>query len=93
MFEWGDIRFLLAVARAGSSLAAAEVVGSSQSTVTRRIDALEAALGLRLFERRAQGYSLTSQGETLVELARTAEAARIEAVAEPRAIRSRAATR
>lgn len=75
MFEWGDIRFLLAVARAGSTLAAAEIVGSSQSTVVRRIDALEAALGLKLFERRAQGYNLTSQGETLVELAKTAEAA------------------
>lgn len=74
MFEWGDIRFLLAVARTGSSLAAAAEVGTSQSTVTRRIDALETALGLKLFERRAQGYVPTSQGEALLELARSAEA-------------------
>lgn len=59
MFEWSDIRYFLAVAGTGSSLRAAQEVGSSQSTVTRRIDALERALGLKLFERRAQGYLLT----------------------------------
>lgn len=75
MFDWGDIRFLLAVARTGSSLAAASEVGTSQSTVTRRIDALEAALGLKLFERRAQGYFLTDQGHGLVDLASAAEQA------------------
>lgn len=72
MFDWGDIRYLLAVARTGSSLAAAPEVGSSQSTVTRRIDALEAAVGLRLFERRAQGYLLTDQGRELLPLAEAA---------------------
>ncbi|WP_156256653.1 LysR family transcriptional regulator [Sandarakinorhabdus oryzae] len=72
MFEWGDIRYLLAVARTGSSLAAAREVGSSQSTVTRRIDALEAALGLKLFERRPQGYFLTDQGRELLPLAEAA---------------------
>lgn len=75
MFEWGDVRYFLAVARAGSSLAAAAQVGSSQSTVTRRIDALEAALGLKLFERRAKGYVLTDQGKKLLSLAETAELA------------------
>ena len=72
MFEWDDIRYLLAVARTGSSLAAAPETGSSQSTVTRRIDALEAALGLKLFERRAQGYLLTDQGRELLPLAEAA---------------------
>ena len=75
MFEWGDVRYFLAVARAGSSLAAAALVGSSQSTVTRRIDALEAALGLKLFERRAKGYVLTDQGKELLALAEMAEQA------------------
>jgi DNA-binding transcriptional LysR family regulator len=75
VFEWGDVRYFLAVARAGSSLAAAAQVGSSQSTVTRRIDALEAALDLKLFERRAKGYVLTDQGKALLPLAETAELA------------------
>lgn len=75
MFEWGDIRFLLAVARTGSSLAASAETGTSQSTVTRRIDALEAALGLKLFERRSQGYFLTDQGTDLLPLATAAEQA------------------
>lgn len=68
MFEWSDIRYLLAVVRTGSSLAAAAQVGSSQSTVTRRIDALESALGLKLFERRARGYFLTDQCRQLLPL-------------------------
>ncbi|MFT3810132.1 MAG: LysR family transcriptional regulator [Micropepsaceae bacterium] len=88
MFEWSDIRFLLAVARTGSSLAAAAEVRSSQSTVSRRIDALEAALGLKLFERRAQGYALTDQGRTLLDLAERAEAAML-AIADAAAMARR----
>ena len=40
MFDWDDLRFFLAVARAGSTLAAAGELGSSQPTVVRRISAL-----------------------------------------------------
>jgi DNA-binding transcriptional LysR family regulator len=48
--------FFLATARAGSTLAAARELGVNQTTVARRIAALEAALGARLFERHQDGY-------------------------------------
>lgn len=73
MFDWGDVRVFLAVARAGSTLQAAHGLGINQTTVSRRIQALEAALGLTLFVRRSTGYSLTSHGETLFESAERVE--------------------
>lgn len=77
MFDWDDIRLFLAVSRAGSALAAARALGLNQTTVTRRIDALEHALGLSLFERLNRGYRLTEEGRALSEAA-----ARMAAAAE-----------
>jgi DNA-binding transcriptional LysR family regulator len=48
---WGDLRVLLAVLRDGSFTAAAKSLGVEQSTVSRRVAALEQALGVALFER------------------------------------------
>lgn len=48
---WGDLRVLLAVLRDGSFTAAAKSLGIEQSTVSRRVAALEASLGVALFER------------------------------------------
>ena len=42
-------------------------------TVVRRIDALEAALGVRLFERSPKGYTLTQVGEAMFDHAETIE--------------------
>lgn len=67
--EWSDLRYLLALARAGSLGVAARSLGVATTTVSRRIDALEAALGLRLVERSADGARLTPEGARLVELA------------------------
>ncbi|MBN9316099.1 MAG: LysR family transcriptional regulator [Devosia sp.] len=39
-FDWNDARYLIAVARAGSTLAAARSLGVNQTTVARRIEAL-----------------------------------------------------
>ena len=50
MLDWDDLRHFLAVAKAGTTLAAARELGVSQSTSARRIDALETALGLKLFD-------------------------------------------
>jgi DNA-binding transcriptional LysR family regulator len=76
MFDWNDIRLFLAVSRAGSALGAARALGLNQTTVTRRIDVLEHALGLTLFERLNRGYRLTEQGQALCgSVARMAEAA------------------
>ena len=65
MYDWGDLRVFLAVARAGSTTAAAERLGVSQTTAARRIAALEEDLGAQLFERHQSGYRLTELGESV----------------------------
>ena len=65
MFDWNDLKYLLAVAKHGSTLAAARHLEVNQSTVLRRLAELEARLGLRLVERSSSGYQLTTEG-TLV---------------------------
>ena len=52
MLDWNDIRYFLAVARQGSTLSAARALRVSQTTVARRITALEEALGVTLFDKR-----------------------------------------
>lgn len=74
-FDWNDIRIFLAVAREGSTLAASKKLAMNQTTVSRRMQALEHATGLTLFERDTRGYSLTSQGSAMVEAAASMGAA------------------
>lgn len=74
MQDWNDLRFFLAVAEHGSTMAAGAALRTSQSTVFRRVGALEDALGVTLFERRASGYSPTPAGAALLPLARRVEA-------------------
>ena len=59
MLDWNDLKYFLAVAREGSTLAAGRALRVSQTTVARRIAALEQALGIQLFEKRQAGYALT----------------------------------
>jgi DNA-binding transcriptional LysR family regulator len=73
MFEWSDLRHFLAVAREGSTLAAAKALGVSQSTVHRRIAALEARLGRSLVHRHQNGYRLTKLGEEMLPHAERVE--------------------
>ena len=73
--DWNDLRFFLAVAREGSTLAAGRKLRTSQTTVARRIAALEEALGFPLFEKRQAGYALTPEGEALLTQAREVEGA------------------
>jgi len=75
VFDWNDLRHFLAVARAGSTLAAAKVLGTSQSTVHRRLAELEARVGRRLIKRHPTGYRLTELGERLLPFAERAEQA------------------
>lgn len=70
MLDWNDLRYFLGVAERGSTLAAGRALGVSQTTVARRIAALERALGFPLFERRQSGYTPTPAGAALVERAR-----------------------
>jgi DNA-binding transcriptional LysR family regulator len=69
MLDWNDLRYFLAVARDGSTLAAGRSLRVSQTTVARRIAALEDALGMPLFDKRQAGYTITSAGEQLLERA------------------------
>ncbi len=82
--DWDDLRFFLAVARAGTISLAGRRVGADHATVSRRISSLEAALGMQLFERNPRGYNLTQYGETLLGMAGAieAEAVRIQEAAE-----------
>lgn len=75
MFDWNDLRFLIAAADAGSTLAAGRLLRVSQTTVARRLHALDEALGVTLFDRRQSGYVLTPEGKSLLELARRVEEA------------------
>lgn len=65
MFDWNDLRHFLAVARQGSTLAAAKALRVNQSTVHRHLAALEKALGCKLVERHPTGYRLTELGRQL----------------------------
>lgn len=75
MYDWNDLRHFLAVARGGSTLAAGRQLGVNQTTSARRLQALEEALGQRLFDRVQGGRVLTEAGRSLVTAAETVEAA------------------
>jgi len=75
MIDWNDLRHFLAVAETGSTLAASRALGVNQSTVARRIAALEAELGLRLFDKTRSGYRPTGSGQVLLARALEVEAA------------------
>lgn len=66
MFDWDDLRHLIAVSRHGSTLAAAKALGVNQSTVHRRLAELETRVGLALVKRHPSGYRLSELGETLI---------------------------
>lgn len=86
MFDWNDLKYLLAVADAGSTLKAAQALSANQTTVARRIAALETALGQQLVERQRSGYRLTEAGMAFAERARgvASAAAAVETEAQRR---------
>lgn len=75
MFDWNDLRHFLAVARNGSTVAAAKALGVSQSTVHRRLDELEARLGRQLVLHHPTGYKLTELGNDMLSYADRVEEA------------------
>lgn len=72
--DWDDAKFFLAVAREGQMLGAARRLGTSQARLSRRIAALEAALGARLLERTTKGSELTEDGRSFLATAERVEA-------------------
>jgi DNA-binding transcriptional LysR family regulator len=71
--EWSDLRVVLAVARAKTLRASAQALHVDQSTVSRRIAALEEALEARLFERLEGSMTPTHAGEVVIEAAEQIE--------------------
>ncbi len=80
MFDWNDARYFLAAARTGSSAHAAALLNVNQSTVSRRIVAMETALNTALFNRTARGLTLREEAETALSLAEDMERAALEMV-------------
>jgi DNA-binding transcriptional LysR family regulator len=64
--NWDDGRQFLAVARAGQILAASRSLGVNQATLSRRMAALEQALGAKLLVRRTHGSEMTDAGAALL---------------------------
>lgn len=72
-FDWDDLRYFLAVARAGSLRRGAASIAASHATVSRRIAALETTIEARLFDRTQNGIRLTQLGEELRPFAENVE--------------------
>lgn len=76
---WADLGLFLALCRNGSATRAAERLDTSISTVTRRLDRLEASLDRTLFVRTKDGMTLTPAGQALLPHAEAAERAMLAA--------------
>lgn len=68
--DWEEVKSFAVVADAGSVRRAAREMSVHHSTLIRRIDNLEHALGTRLFDRRPEGYVLTTAGEEFASVVR-----------------------
>ncbi|MBB4039661.1 DNA-binding transcriptional LysR family regulator [Microvirga flocculans] len=86
MIDWDDLRHFIALADEGSLSAAARRLRIEHATVARRVAALEAAIGVKLVDRRSGRYTLTPDGEQVAEHARRMEA---EAFAMERTVHAR----
>ncbi len=73
--EWSDFKVLLALARAGSVAGAARELQVDNSTISRRLAALEDAVGAKLLIRGGREFAWTAEGRTLLQAGETMEAA------------------
>lgn len=73
MNNWDEIRTAYHVARAGTVSGAAQDLGVHHATVIRHIDALEAQMGTKLFQRHARGYTPTEAGADLLRVAQATD--------------------
>ena len=83
MLDWDDLRVFLAVHRTGALARAASELGVNPTTVSRRMGTLEERLGVRLFDRRSDGWVLSPEGRDLVPHAERMES---EAIAAERRV-------
>lgn len=73
MKNWNEIRTAYQVACSGTVSGAAEVLGIHRATVLRHVDALEAVIGQKLFQRHAKGYTPTEVGLELLQIAQASD--------------------
>jgi DNA-binding transcriptional LysR family regulator len=73
MDNWDEVRTAYQVARLGTVSGAADVLGVHHATVIRHVDAIEARLGVKLFQRHARGYTPTEAGAELLRVAQTTD--------------------
>ncbi|GGD46493.1 LysR family transcriptional regulator [Sinisalibacter lacisalsi] len=73
MDNWDELRTAYEVARRGTVSGAATALGVHHATVIRHVDALEARLGVKLFQRHPRGYTPTEAGEELARVARATD--------------------
>ena len=78
-FNWDDLKFFLAVVRAGTLRGGAESINVNHTTMTRRLSVMEERVGSRLFDRSKQGLVLTQIGEELLPYAERVEEEMISA--------------
>jgi DNA-binding transcriptional LysR family regulator len=70
---WDEVRTAWKVAEIGTVSGAAEALGVHHATVIRHIDALEARLGVKLFQRHPRGYTPTEAGAALAQVGRATD--------------------
>ncbi len=73
--DWNDLRYVLAVHRLGSLARAAAELGVTKATASRRIAALEEALGAAVVDRQSSGMVLTDLGRLAVRAAEQMDSA------------------
>ena len=71
--KWDDLQFVLAVEREGGLAGAARALGINYTTAHRRLSQIERSVGVRLFNRRRDGYHLAAAAKELSETARRIE--------------------
>ncbi|HGM6308029.1 LysR family transcriptional regulator [Pseudomonas putida] len=69
MMNWEDLRFFLAIGQSGTLSGAARALQVDQATVSRRLIALEASLGVRLVNRLPREAQLTAAGQQVLKQA------------------------
>ena len=77
-WQWDDVRFFLAVARAGSLSAAARMLGVGHVTVGRRVALLEKRLGVTLLNQTPDGFATTSAGQAILQQCTAMESAALD---------------
>ena len=77
--EWEDLRYFLHLAREKSLSGAARKLGTTQPTMSRRLELFESKLGAILFDRLPSGLRLSDTGRQILDYAERMEDAALAA--------------